>query len=71
MDSDFFPSLFTGLPIPSPMLSAERAKFCLQNITVIFNTSKKENEESEANLKVQISGAALALVLPIKGQRVM
>lgn len=53
------------------MLSAERAKFCLQNITVIFNTSKKENKESEANLKVQISGAALALVLPIKGQRVM
>lgn len=77
LDPEFFPFVFTGLPIPSPLLSAVRAKFRLQNITVILNARKKEKKESEAKLltysnsEYKSGGAALTLVLPIKGQHVM
>lgn len=69
--------LSTVLLIPSPLLSAGRGRFCVQNTTIVFKGSKKENKESKAKLSTfsvsgyKSGGAALTLVLPIKGQHVM
>lgn len=49
----------------------------MQNTTIIFKGSRKENKESKAKLSTfsvsgyKSGGAALTLVLPIKGQHVM